>query len=222
MCGRYYRKSNKQKIAEAFHASRVDDLVLPPWDNIVPTSMQPIIRANRDTGDRELVSLRCGAWCRSWPPPSQPSKASPRSTPAPRRSRSRAPIASPSKSSAALVPASGFYEWKRIGDPMSPKKGPGQSPLRLRFHQRWVDGLRGPVGQMEGSRERPVAVCAWGNADKVSAGGTPSGPGLVAIASAIKNSELVDHIYSKEELIASRPVVIPARVPRVIEAQLRS
>jgi putative SOS response-associated peptidase YedK len=61
MCGRYYRRSNKQRIAEAFHATRIDDFPLPPWDyNVAPTSMQPIIRANRDTGERELVSLHWG------------------------------------------------------------------------------------------------------------------------------------------------------------------
>jgi putative SOS response-associated peptidase YedK len=61
MCGRYYRRSDKQKIAEAFHVSQVDDFALPPWDyNVAPTSMQPIVRHNRDTGERELVSLRWG------------------------------------------------------------------------------------------------------------------------------------------------------------------
>jgi hypothetical protein len=34
MCGRYYRKSDKQKIAEAFHATKVDEFPLPPWDGI--------------------------------------------------------------------------------------------------------------------------------------------------------------------------------------------
>jgi putative SOS response-associated peptidase YedK len=61
MCGRYYRKGDKQKIAEAFHATKVDDFPLPPWDyNVAPTTMQPIIRASRDTGERELVQLRWG------------------------------------------------------------------------------------------------------------------------------------------------------------------
>ena len=46
-------QSDKQQIAEAFHATKVDDFLLPPWDyNVAPTSMQPIIRANRDTGER--------------------------------------------------------------------------------------------------------------------------------------------------------------------------
>jgi|SRR5215472_224488 len=53
MCGRYYRKSDKQKIAEAFHASSVDDFPMPPWDhNVAPTTQQPIIRNHRDTGER--------------------------------------------------------------------------------------------------------------------------------------------------------------------------
>ena len=61
MCGRYYRRSHKQKIAEVFHVSQVDDFPLPPWDyNVAPTSMQPIIRNSRATGERELVSLRWG------------------------------------------------------------------------------------------------------------------------------------------------------------------
>lgn len=61
MCGRYYRRSDKQKIAEVFHVSQVEDFPLPPWDyNIAPSTMQPIVRANRDTGERELVQLRWG------------------------------------------------------------------------------------------------------------------------------------------------------------------
>jgi putative SOS response-associated peptidase YedK len=61
MCGRYYRKSDKQKIADAFHVKHVEDFPLPPWDyNVAPTTMQPVIRNNRDTGEREQVSLRWG------------------------------------------------------------------------------------------------------------------------------------------------------------------
>ncbi|HTF68944.1 MAG TPA: SOS response-associated peptidase family protein [Edaphobacter sp.] len=61
MCGRYYRRSDKQKIAEVFHVSQVKDSPLPSWDyNIAPSTMQPIVRANRDTGERELVQLRWG------------------------------------------------------------------------------------------------------------------------------------------------------------------
>jgi len=60
MCVRYYRRRDKQKIAEAFHAHLVDDgTPSPPWDyNVALTIIQPIIRNNRDTDERELVSLR--------------------------------------------------------------------------------------------------------------------------------------------------------------------
>src|SRR5690348_10526446 len=61
MCGRYYRKSDKQSIAESLHATQVDGFPLPPWDyNVAPSTNQPILRQNRDTGERELVSLRWG------------------------------------------------------------------------------------------------------------------------------------------------------------------
>ena len=61
MCGRYVRRSDKQKIAEVFHtANGIADLTFAPDDDIRPTTIQPIIRANRDTGDRELVAARWG------------------------------------------------------------------------------------------------------------------------------------------------------------------
>lgn len=62
MCGRYYRRSDKQKIAEAFKLGKLPDgFVLPDWDyNVAPTTMQPVIRLNRDTGEREIVLMRWG------------------------------------------------------------------------------------------------------------------------------------------------------------------
>jgi putative SOS response-associated peptidase YedK len=52
MCGRYYRRSDKKRIAEAFHLGTLPEgFVLPPADyNVAPTTFQPVIRA--DTGDR--------------------------------------------------------------------------------------------------------------------------------------------------------------------------
>ena len=62
MCGRYYRRSDKQRIAEAFHLGTLDDTPLEaaPSYNIAPTTMQPVIRNNRDTGEREIVAMRWG------------------------------------------------------------------------------------------------------------------------------------------------------------------
>ena len=62
MCGRYYRRSDKQAIAEHFRVRNdLSGLVLPDADyNVAPTTMQPVIREARDTKDRELVLMRWG------------------------------------------------------------------------------------------------------------------------------------------------------------------
>ena len=61
MCGRYYRRSDKQQIADAFKLGKLPDgFVLPPDFNVAPTTFQPVIRADRETGARELVMMRSG------------------------------------------------------------------------------------------------------------------------------------------------------------------
>ncbi len=61
MCGRYLRRSDKQRIAEAFRLGHLPEgLVVPPDYNVAPTSTQPVIRLKRDTGERELVMMRWG------------------------------------------------------------------------------------------------------------------------------------------------------------------
>jgi hypothetical protein len=66
MCGRYVRRSDKQRIVDYFHtgASVFD---IPPSYNIAPTTPQPIVRLDRDTGEREFVMMRWGlipSWCK--------------------------------------------------------------------------------------------------------------------------------------------------------------
>jgi putative SOS response-associated peptidase YedK len=61
MCGRYVRKSDKQRLREAFHLRTVPDSVaLAPNYNVAPTTFQPVIRADKETGERELVTMRWG------------------------------------------------------------------------------------------------------------------------------------------------------------------
>jgi putative SOS response-associated peptidase YedK len=61
MCGRYARRSDKQKLAEAFHLGKLPpDFVLAPDYNVAPTTFQPVIRLNADTGERELTQMRWG------------------------------------------------------------------------------------------------------------------------------------------------------------------
>ena len=61
MCGRYVRRSDKQKIAEHFRARMVDSLPLRDSDyTVAPPTHQPIIRQSRETGERELLLARWG------------------------------------------------------------------------------------------------------------------------------------------------------------------
>lgn len=111
MCGRYYRRSDKQKIAEAFHVKHVGDFPLPPWDyNVAPSTMQPIIRNNRDDGQRELVSLRWGLVPNSTKDLSELKGKNTLNARA--ESITRGWWGRPfRKGLRCLVPASGFYEW---------------------------------------------------------------------------------------------------------------
>jgi putative SOS response-associated peptidase YedK len=60
MCGRYRRKSDKQRIADAFAvAAGLDELDVDPDDNIAPGSVQPVITINRD-GERQIELMRWG------------------------------------------------------------------------------------------------------------------------------------------------------------------
>ena len=60
MCGRYVRRSGKQKIAEHFsvHGPSLPDFG-PSW-NVAPQTFQPVIRLARDTGQREIALMRWG------------------------------------------------------------------------------------------------------------------------------------------------------------------
>src|ERR1700679_1765013 len=60
MCGRYFRRSEKQQIAERFHAGKIFDDPLTADYNIAPPTFQPIIRLSRDSGEREMALLRWG------------------------------------------------------------------------------------------------------------------------------------------------------------------
>lgn len=61
MCGRYYRTVDKQTIAEALRAPATGDpLAYAPGYNVAPTTIQPVLRQERDTLERELVPMRWG------------------------------------------------------------------------------------------------------------------------------------------------------------------
>ena len=55
MCGRYYRQADKQRIAQAMHAE-VPFAGFPSY-NIAPQTMQPVIRLDRETGNRQAAMM---------------------------------------------------------------------------------------------------------------------------------------------------------------------
>jgi putative SOS response-associated peptidase YedK len=58
MCGRYVRRSDKQRIAEHLHVHGPSVPDFGESYNVSPQTFQPVIRLNRDTGERE-IALMC-------------------------------------------------------------------------------------------------------------------------------------------------------------------
>jgi putative SOS response-associated peptidase YedK len=146
MCGRYQRRSDKQRISEAM---RVDGHVfedpLAPDDDIRPTTMQPIVRENRDTGQRDLVLARWG-----FIPPWQ--KAGEKPPPTTFNARSEGVEKAGMWKRAferhrCLVPADAFFEWQKLRPRNNPKFAftvDGRSPFAFAgLWSAWKDPANG-------------------------------------------------------------------------------
>jgi putative SOS response-associated peptidase YedK len=115
MCGRYYRRSDKQRIAEAFHLGQLPDgFVLPPWDyNVAPTTHQPVIRHTKETGERELVLMRWGMvphFAKSLADFKGMATINAKAETLMSTAMWRVPF----QRRRCLIPADGFYEWKKL------------------------------------------------------------------------------------------------------------
>ena len=118
MCGRYVRKSDKQRIAETFQvAGDLSSLSMPDSDyNIAPSTHQPIIRESRDTGKRELVLARWGLipfFTKSLADVKGFSTINARAETIATSKTWREPV----KKRRCLIPASAFYEWPKDAKP---------------------------------------------------------------------------------------------------------
>jgi len=114
MCGRYYRRSDKQRIADAFRLGKLrDDFVLPPDFNVAPTTFQPVIRAARETGQREIVMMRWGMipnFATSLKEYRGISTINAKAETLATSGTWRVPF----QRRRCIVPADGFYEWKKL------------------------------------------------------------------------------------------------------------
>lgn len=60
MCGRYRRRSDKQRIAEAFEVGvGLEELYIEAEEDIAPGSVQPVVLTN-EAGEREISLMRWG------------------------------------------------------------------------------------------------------------------------------------------------------------------
>ncbi|MDR3750471.1 MAG: SOS response-associated peptidase [Terracidiphilus sp.] len=60
MCGRYRRRSTKEKIAELFEVEGgLEELEIEPEDDIAPGSVQPVVYLTPE-GERRIASMRWG------------------------------------------------------------------------------------------------------------------------------------------------------------------
>jgi putative SOS response-associated peptidase YedK len=114
MCNRYFRESDKQRLVEAFYLGDREDLPLEiaPSYNIAPTTMQPVIVPDRDTGERSLRIMRWGlipVWAKD------PKALGLSTMNAKAETLMDKPMwKAPFKKRRCLVPADGFYEWKKL------------------------------------------------------------------------------------------------------------
>lgn len=124
MCGRYGRRSDKQRIAEAFAVkTSLDDLEVAPEEDIAPGSMQPVVSLNEE-GAREIALIYWGF--------NFPNRFT-------FNTRSDSVLKSGLWKSSfeerrCMVPADSFFEWKKLHKKNNPKYEitvPGQEPFAL-------------------------------------------------------------------------------------------
>jgi putative SOS response-associated peptidase YedK len=111
MCGRYYRRSDKQKIAEAFRTGLPTTFEILPSYNVAPQTFQPVVCFNRKTLERELVQMRWGLvpyWAKD-------AKIGYSTINAKAETLTTSPTFREAiKRRRCLIPADGFFEWQPI------------------------------------------------------------------------------------------------------------
>jgi putative SOS response-associated peptidase YedK len=114
MCGRYGRRADKQRIAEWFQTHNTDvfnESYFAPSYNVAPQSMQPVVRLDAETGERELTVMRWGLvpfWSKDGKASYSTINARAETVP------TSATYREAFKRRRCLVPADLFYEWMKV------------------------------------------------------------------------------------------------------------
>ncbi len=114
MCGRYGRRADKQRIAEWFQTHNTDvfnESYFAPSYNVAPQSLQPVVRLDPETGQRELTVMRWGLvpfWSKDGKASYSTINARAETVP------TSATYREAFKRRRCLVPADLFYEWQKV------------------------------------------------------------------------------------------------------------
>jgi putative SOS response-associated peptidase YedK len=138
MCGRY-RLSRRKQIVEEYFDSASDEQDWEPRYNIAPTQPVVVIRQNATGPIRELSLMRWGL-IPSW---AKDSSGAASMINARSETASTKPVfADALKHRRCLMPADGFYEWKRRGGPKQPfcfQVNDGELFAFAGLWDRWMD-----------------------------------------------------------------------------------
>jgi putative SOS response-associated peptidase YedK len=116
MCGRYRLSRRKQLIEEHFDTSPWDEDWNPRY-NIAPTQPVPVIRQHPKEPVRQISTMRWGlipSWAKD--PSTATGSINAKSETAAEKPAFRDPL----RLRRCLIPADGFYEWKRTGTSKQP------------------------------------------------------------------------------------------------------
>jgi putative SOS response-associated peptidase YedK len=111
MCGRYVLKSSRAQIARSFDVDPGNLAEFPPSYNVAPQTFQPVVRLNRDTGEREVVLMRWGLipyWSKEAKIGYSTINAKAETV------ATSSSFRESMKRRRCLVPADAFYEWQKL------------------------------------------------------------------------------------------------------------
>lgn len=166
MCGRYFRSSEKQEIAERFRAGKVFQDPLTADYNIAPTTFQPVIRLSRDSGEREMALLRWGLvpfFASSLKEFKGMSTFNARAESVATSATWREPF----KRRRCLIPADGFYEWAektgetRVGARPRTQSKSGKQPFAITLADGGMMAIAGLWDAWKEPKKSPQEVDRW-------------------------------------------------------------
>jgi putative SOS response-associated peptidase YedK len=153
MCGRTNLTATPQELAEAFALDEAEMPALSPRYNIAPTQPMPVVRLDASRRRRRLALLRWGLV----PPGAEDPGVGARMINARSETvRTRTPFRDPFRERRCLIPASGFYEWRRvegIHQPYLLRRRDGRVMALAGLWERWAP-RPAPTGASE-----PIESC---------------------------------------------------------------